>query len=299
MVNKIKIALVSTGKANLPEIEAYKEYFSETFDVSVVNKNDDLSCYDVLWYFMGFGGNKINSNQFLIHEFSSISVPPFSKTKNFIKKIILPKPNLRVFLNESVQQQFNFNDRVPFCYRDMGVNDKPVVERNYKKYDILYVGAIAGRQLDDALNLILSYQLDCKIAILGKVEEKFKEKYKDTNVIFLGQVPYNQVATVISESNLCLNWIPNVYPYNIQTSTKFLEYLAQNKQIISNSYPWVDSYCQQHNIEYINIHDSNSIRRALSSVIIQKSTHIPSSWREVIMNSGIENKIKSYFEVVK
>lgn len=27
MVNKIKIALISTEKANLPEIEAYKEYF--------------------------------------------------------------------------------------------------------------------------------------------------------------------------------------------------------------------------------------------------------------------------------
>lgn len=49
----------------------------------------------------------------------------------------------------------------------------------------------------------------------------------------------------------------------MQTSTKFLEYLAQNKQIISNSYPWVDSYCQQHNIDYINVNDSNSIRQAL------------------------------------
>lgn len=299
MVNKIKIALISTEKANLPEIEAYKEYFSEPFDVSVVNKNDDLSCYDVLWYFMGFKGNKINSKQFLIHEFSSISVPPFPKIKNVIKKFILPKPNLRVFLNKSVQQQFDFNDRVPFCYRDMGVNYKPVVERNNKKYDILYVGAITGRKLDDALNLILSYKLDCKIAILGKVPEKFKEKYKNADVIFLGQVPYNRVATIIAESNLCLNWIPNIYPYNMQTSTKFLEYLAQNKQIISNSYPWVDSYCQQHNIDYINVNDSNSIRQALNSVIIQKSTHIPPSWREVIMNSGIENHIKSYFEVTK
>ncbi|KEM45828.1 hypothetical protein AD47_5311, partial [Escherichia coli 6-319-05_S4_C3] len=41
----------------------------------------------------------------------------------------------------------------------------------------------------------MSYKLDCKIAILGKVPEKFKEKYKNTDVIFLGQVPYNRVAT--------------------------------------------------------------------------------------------------------
>jgi hypothetical protein len=68
-----------------------------------------------------------------------------------------------------VQQQFDFNDRVPFCYRDMGVNYKPVVERNNKKYDILYVGAITGRKLDDAYHVELDMLLmsKCKNNIIS------------------------------------------------------------------------------------------------------------------------------------
>lgn len=296
MVNKIKLAFIKTGRANLPEIDAYCDFFSPRFEVKVCQANEELSNYDVLWHFMGFQGRRVRSDQFLIHEYASLSTPPFSRLKNSIKKIILPKPNLRVFLNQFIHDEIGFNDNTPYCYRDMGVNNIDRIEENALDFDIVYVGAVKGRRLEEALDLLISYRLNCKIAIVGKVDNKFINKYESAGVIFTGQVPYSNVADIISRSKLCLNWVPDIYPYNIQTSTKFLEYLAAGKSIISNEYKWVSDFTSQNNIEYINIENKSDIKSALNGEIVFNTLFAPSSWADVISRSQIESHITNYFK---
>ncbi|EPF2243983.1 glycosyltransferase [Citrobacter werkmanii] len=296
MVNKIKIAFIKTGKANLPEIDAYCDFFSPRFEVKICQANEELSNYDVLWNFMGFQGRKVRPDQFLIHEYASLSTPPFSRLKNSVKKIILPKPDLRVFLNEFIHDEIGFNDNIPYCYRDMGVNNIDRIEGIDFDFDIVYVGAVKGRRLEQALDLLISYGFNCKIAIVGKVDNKFIKKYESAGIVFTGQVPYSEVADIISRAKLCLNWVPDVYPYNIQTSTKFLEYLVAGKCIISNEYKWVSDFTSRNNIKYINIKNKSDIKSALNRDIVFNTSFVPSSWGDIISGSEIESHITSYFK---
>lgn len=294
MVDKMKMALVRTNRANMPEINAYYQYFSTRFNVSICNKNDNLSSYDIVWYFMGTEGRRFHNKQFIIHEFASLSTPHFAKFKNFFKKIYLPKPDLRVFLNDAIQKEMKFTGCIPFCYRDMGVDRKLFTPCAVFDFDIVYVGAITGRNLDKALDLLLSYNLGCTITIAGKVCTDFMRKYQGMSVNFLGQVDYAEVASIVSRSKLCLNWIPDVYPYNIQTSTKFLEYVAAGRTVISNSYSWVNEYSQENNIKYIDINNRADILNCLNSPQVDFGGFKPASWDDVISNSGIEEKINEF-----
>ncbi|WP_336175310.1 hypothetical protein [Acinetobacter ursingii] len=286
-----KIALVTSGKAYMPEIKAYKDFFSREYIVDIRSDNEELLSYDILWYFMGTKSRRKKRGQFVIHEYSSLSTPPFPKFKNFLKKMFLAKPDLRVFLNSNVKKEMNFNDDVPYCYRDMGVNTNSLTNEDIEvEFDIIYVGAIAGRKLDKAIDILLSYDEGIKICVVGLVGDDFKKKYSlNHNIKFVGKVAHELVAGYILKSKLCLNWIPNIYPYNIQTSTKFLEYAVLQKRIISNSYQWVNEFCKKNEIYYIDIEDYSLIKSHLSHCERQIYNFSPLSWQDVIKDSNISN----------
>lgn len=296
MASEIKMALVKTNRANMPEINAYYKHFSTRFSVSICTEKDALSTYDIVWYFMGGKGYRFHNKQFIIHEFASLSTPSFAKVKNLIKKIILPKPDLRVFLNDSIKREMKFKDSIPFCYRDMGVDRELFTPQQMFDFDIVYVGAIAGRHLDKALDLLLSYDFGCTITIAGKADADFVNKYQGMPVNFLGQVSYEEVASIVSRSKLCLNWIPDIYPYNIQTSTKFLEYISAGRAVISNSYAWVNEYARVNNVKYIDINKPEDILSNLNSPRVDLEGFKPDSWSDVISNSGIEIQINNFFK---
>ena len=154
----IKILLIRSTKAYLPEIDIYKEYLKDSFRVFIVNSDDKInfSDFDIIWKFMGFDffdnfklntflknfinsrilthfyktknlliktSNKNNNiSPFIIHEYASLSSGKFKKFKNFLKKNLNSRPNLRIFLNEKVKKEMNFSDNIPFLYRDMGID---------------------------------------------------------------------------------------------------------------------------------------------------------------------------------
>ncbi|WP_323665717.1 glycosyltransferase [Pectobacterium punjabense] len=287
MVFKIKMALVKTGRANMPEIGAYCRFFSNYYDVSVCEPNEDLSSYDILWYFMGSKGKRYRKEQFIVHEYASLSVPPYAKVKNWIKKNIISQPDLRVFLNNRIRDELGFTDSVQYCYRDMGVDELFFTSRRDFKFDIVYVGAVAGRNLEKALDVLLSYELQCEILIIGKVDSDFQNSYSGKNVKFIGQVDYNKVPEYIGQAKLCLNWIPDVYPYNLQTSTKYLEYVAGNRLVISNSYPWINFFTRENNLTYIDLNNKSEIINALNNPTVGNYNFKPMKWDEVINASMV------------
>lgn len=124
----MKILFVRTGKAFLPEIDAYVKYFNklegfEAYDSQLLDENYSIHDFDVIWEFKGFGGVR-DVNKVIVHDYASLSTGSFPKVKNNLKKWLNPKPNLRVFLNQAVRQGFNFNDDIEFCYRDMGIDER-------------------------------------------------------------------------------------------------------------------------------------------------------------------------------
>lgn len=242
----MKVGIGLKLHAYTPEAYAYSKYLSNNgvsvqLDYeSVLDVNNDINIY-----FMGIRPFwKLNRGRAVeIHEYQSLSTGNYPGVKDFIKKMVNRKPVGRIFLNDLVHKNIGFSDKVPFIYRDMGIDSelfqKPVLN---PQYDIVYAGSIAGRVglIDTLLRLAT---LNFKLLIIGDVRSLDREIFNSySNVHFTGRVERHELASLYGQCKAGLNYTPDIYPFNIQTSTKTLEYLASGLLVISNRYKWSSDF---------------------------------------------------------
>lgn len=294
----IKILFIRSKKAYLPEIDAYIEYFNNTsefkaFDSSKIKSGYDLMDFNVIWEFKGLGGIK-SDNQFVVHEYASLSTGLFPRQKDMIKSITNPKPNLRIFLNETVKQEFRFNDNIEFCFRDMGI-DKSFLNKisNEKEYDFVYIGSMEkGRNIDKLLHNF-TRKKNGKLCLIGKPTGEIYKKYKSNkDIIFAGKVPYKDVPEIASKAVYGINYIPDKYPYNVQTSTKVLEYLALGLNVVTTDYKWAIDFEKNHDCSFYKLDDNefdiNEINRFKFQSNFKPEHYL---WNVIIEKSKISQKI--------
>lgn len=235
----MKIGITINKKSYTPEAYAYEKYLnnhgiSTQLDVEEnLSQNNDLNIY-----FLGKKTNKSKNPE--IHEYQSLSTPPFSKGKDFIKKTINCKPEGRIFLNEIVEYNLKFNDSIPKIYRDMGV-DEPFfkIKEEEKQFDVVYCGSIESRKgLIECIKNLSSIGL--RLCIIGDIKNEtiINNNLKNKNIHFTGRIKRDEIPFYYSISESGLNFTPDLFPYNLQTSTKTLEYLASGLKCISNTYEW-------------------------------------------------------------
>lgn len=256
---KKKILFIKNEKSYLPEINAYINYFNkskefEAYESSLIDDSINIDDIDIIWEFKGLGGYK-NKNKIIIHEYASLSTGPFPKVKNKIKKYFNAKPNLRIFLNNIVNNEFNFNDGIDYCIRDMGIDEIFTTRYNSnKEYDYVYVGEISKKRKIDVFLQSFCRNQNGKLCLVGKIDDDIFKNYKDNpNIIFTGKVKYTEVPEIISRAIYGLNLIPNEYPYNLQTSTKLIEYLSVGLKVISTEYKWVNDFEKANNCSFYKI----------------------------------------------
>ncbi|RKO62836.1 glycosyltransferase [Caldibacillus debilis] len=254
-----KILFIRSGKAFLPEINAYINYFNksgefEAFDSSNIEGEYILNDFDIIWEFKGIGGLKVK-DQILIHEYASLSTGAFPRLKNILKTKLNYKPYLRIFLNEDVRKEFNFKDNIDYCYRDMGIDESFLkVENGKKEFDFVYVGSISKEREIDKLLRKFTENNNGNICLIGDVEDKIFKKYKNNkNIIFTGKVSYEEVPKIASKAEFGINFIPDKYPFNIQTSTKLLEYLALGLKVVTTDYKWVRKFEKKYKCSFYKL----------------------------------------------
>ncbi|MEH6991076.1 glycosyltransferase [Cytobacillus firmus] len=296
----IKILLVRSENAFLPEIDAYVKYFNKlshfsAFDSSKIDGEYSIDDFDVIWEFKGIGGLK-RKDKIIIHEYASLSVGTLPSVKNYLKTKLNPIPNLRVFLNEEVKKEFKFRVDVDHCIRDMGIDESFLgFNETKKEYDFVYVGSISKeREIDVLLNKYVE-SLPGKLCLIGDVEDDIYKRYKGyKDITFTGKLSYNEVPEVASKAIYGINFIPNKYPYNKQTSTKLLEYLTLGLKVITTDYQWIRTFEDKHGCSFYKLSYNN-----LNFNIIDIKSHnyisefIPQDflWEKVIGKSGIGEKI--------
>jgi glycosyltransferase involved in cell wall biosynthesis len=249
---------------------------------------------DVYWYMMGFFPGSFHKKKLIIHEYSSASVPPNRKLKDFLKSRFTPRPHFRLYLNEYVREQMNIHDEVPFSYRDMGISDIffQKTDRADKEYDFIYTGNLSSeRKLETLLRVFDNGTLKKKsILLLGKDKDKLARTFNDCpNIFFHEEVPWTQVPAQLSRARYALNFIPNIEPFNAQTSTKFLEYSAMQIPVISTNYFWISEFRERFSGNYF------LLKEDFSNMTWDRITGFPyefpnlQSWRweEKIKESGI------------
>ena len=284
--------------AYTPDAFAYNKYLtSKGFNVQLeaeckLDLNNDINIY-----FMGFipFWKKQEGKSLAIHEYQSLSTKPFSLAKDFLKQHINKTPSGRIFLNEIVYNGINIKDNVPYIYRDMGV-DIELFQKisNNPIYDIVYSGSIIGRigLIDEITRLA---KIGFKILVIGEVQNSIIEHFiKYNNVFFTGRVNRDELPELYSKCKAGLNYTPNIYPFNLQTSTKTLEYLSSGLTLISNKYEWIDKFSKMENIEYLNTKDILKVDD-LKSIIYNKSFE-KFEWTNILKNSKIDIFLKKIYE---
>ncbi len=250
------ICFVHTGKAQLPDLSAYKDYFAPSYKVADSKELKGLEQYDILWFFMGLHRYTPLKSQFVVHEYSSLSLPPFARLKDRIKVLCEKKPDLRVFQNQHQSDLLNFNDGIPAVFRDMGVAEQFYnAPMKPKLFDLVYVGAMdSSRQIHKALDKLLALKPDITVMLVGKAPEHLVLRYKNLpGIKFIGAVHYQNIPGLLQQAHFGLNYVPDCYPYNLQSSTKLLEYLAMGIPVIGNITAWSKQFIRQNPAVYFDI----------------------------------------------
>ena len=250
------LCFVHQDKAQLPEIQAYRDYFSGRYQVSVATSVENLQHFDIVWFFMGCYRYQPKPHQFMVHEYASLSTPPFARLKDHIKQWCNSTPQLRVFQNLQQSAQLSLKDKVPLRYRDMGIARHFALQPDWvKRCDLIYTGAMdKSRKLHIALDLLLKLNPDASIWLVGHPEPYLQHRYKSyANVRFLGAVDNSQIPELLNQARFGLNFIPDVYPYQWQTSTKLLEYAACGLPVIGNKTAWLEQFLANQTLPYHDV----------------------------------------------
>lgn len=293
----MKIGICLRESSYLPEAYAYREYLtSNNFKIELGYEHELSKDLDIKLKFLGYSFHyfKKIDKCFIpeIHEYSSISVPPFAKIKDLMKSHLNTKPIGRIFLNEVVKQRFQFCDNIPYILRDMGIDKKFFHIKNEKhEYDVIYCG-IERDGLIEAILKLLSYNL--KILIVGNFSKDFKTFFSNNgNILFTGKVERNLLPELYRKCRMGLNFTPDIYPFNIQTSTKTLEYCAAGLGVISNRYNWVEKFMISRNANFLWIEDiiSNKSIEQFNFIVPDVSDL---EWNKVLDNSSLKIFIESF-----
>ena len=261
----MKIAFIHNQQAFLPELNAYQSFFNaRNIETCFAHYGqEEKSGADVYWYMMGFFPKAKHKKKLIIHEYSSASVPPYRKIKDYLKRRLAPRPHFRIYGNEYVREQINIHDEVPNGYRDMGVSEiffHPQPDQK-KEYDFIYSGSLSReRKIDQLLSVFDQGPLKKHtLLLLGKDRSGLAKTFGHCeNIIFQGAVPWEDVSGWLARGRYAVNFIPDAEPFNAQTPTKFLEYSAMKIPVISTNYFWISEFQERYGGNYFFLKEDMS-----------------------------------------
>lgn len=303
------IYFISPGHQNLPELTAYLDYclqhdieaysVSYTFDFSQERRRI------VKWYFMGIPPLLPikDKKNIIVYEYLSLSTGKISNIKDVIKRLYSLKADLCIYLNDTVKTKLSFPFNVKnIAYRDMGVSELFLhyINKDEKKYDFVYCGALdEEREIDSLLNNFVNGKLrNYTILIIGEKKDYLNSFSDFDNITFIGKVPYSEVPGYLSLARCAINFIPNKRPYNIQTSTKLLEYISLKMPVLSTKYAWVSDFQHKYNAPIL-FFDETLSTKAIDQ-FLNGTVHIypdmsEFSWEAIISNSRVFDTILEKF----
>lgn len=297
----IRIASKVTGNAYLPEHYAYADYFARTPDIEFVSLPAAAPVrageFDYELRYTGLDPFWRPAAVPVIHEYGSLSTGAFAHGRNHVKRLLNRTPVLRVFLMPAVRDGFGFTDGVPSLCRGMGVDEGffGVTRPAAPEFDLVYCGSVT-RSRHVHLLLSAAQRQGLSILVIGEPELAIHEAFRDTpGIMFTGRVPRNDIPGLLVRGRCAVNITPDVYPFNLQESTKVLEYCAAGLPVITNFYPWIRQFEQDTGGRFLDLGDdfAGLVRATLEGFDFVTPDVSPYRWDAVIERSGLVRALRS------
>lgn len=292
------VGITVNKKSYTPEAYAYERYLkSKMIDVFIAEPQELDPTLDIHIYFMGLRPAWKKKGAWKeVHEYHSLSVPPFSKIKDRLKSHINLIPDGRIFLNNQVHDGLAIDHIIPFIYRDMGVDSSLFQTPNKNPfYDIVYSGTTKSRPglWEEIVRLS---EIGLKVLVIGSVEKEARDFFKkNKNIFFSGRVGRENLPELYRNCKMGLNYTPDIYPFNIQTSTKTLEYLASGLLVISNRYQWTSRYFKKNPKSVVWLDQVHSAEDFYGYLDRPLDLIKPPSWDSVLESSGFFDFLKGLY----
>lgn len=243
------VAIELTDKAFLPEAYAYRERIQELgYRCDFVYKGSKKAFeFDAIILFHGFHPLWKRYPNYIIGEYHSLSVGKFSRLKDLLKRLLNVRSDFLIFLNDDVRRRMWYSNSSPHAIRGMGFErrDFERYHSNEKNYDIVYCGSFREGLIPHLEGLA---GLGLKIAVVG-----FDSRYISNNIKSFGRKTPSETRRIICQSRFGLNYTPDVFPLNIQDSTKVIEYCGAGLGVITNRYFWVNEFEKSRNARFMNL----------------------------------------------
>ncbi len=291
----VKIGLIKSGKFFAPEIEGYLNFFKPYKDIQIevyntfqdADKNSDITIV-----FLGFIPIWRNHKSLIIAEYPSLSVGRFSVVKNLLKRLLNIRGEYYIFLNEEVRKNLFFSSRVPHSLRGMGfVKDNCEQSSNVKKeFDFVYCGSVGRSGVIEAISKIES--LGFLIAVVGNTEKEGEVLSGiSKNIYCFGKASLKRSYEIMASAKYGLNFMPDTFPYNIQDSTKVIEYCALGLGVVTNRYKWVDEFEEKIQAKFLGLEVVDSYE-SVSSFNFEQGNIEKYSWDKVISETDLMSFIE-------
>ena len=161
-------------------------------------------------------------------------------------------------------------------------------------YDFVYVGAMdSSRNFHNVQDFFVRNPKH-SILLIGRATDELYDAYKrHPNIIFAGAVSYQDVPRLAKQARYALNYIPNKYPYSLQTSTKLLEYVAMGMKVVTTSYHWVNHFEAQRKMRFYKIREdfSGFDWNELDAFSFCNTGIEDLTWEHILRNSGLDDAL--------
>jgi hypothetical protein len=289
MINSL--AIEKSERSFLPEAYAYKDFFKRAgVKCDFVDPGSLIILdYDAVLIFHGLHPFWRKYPKIIIAEYHTLSTGRLGRFKDFIKRVLNVRADITLFLNEDIRRKLWFKKNQSYLYRNMGVPLKEYdgLACEKKKYDVVYAGSFRDGVVS-AIDKLASFGLS--VAVVG-----FEYIGNSESVYSFGRMSPVEARRIIAQARFGLNLTPNIHPYNIQDSTKVLEYCAAGLGVITNRYEWINKFESEYKASFLDIKNITCVQ-----VINSFSFVVPDiadrDWEAVINSSGLEKKLNTFYK---
>ena len=289
------VAIVLTGRAYLPEAFAYRRYLTEHgHHAECVDGPEAIGDADIAIVFsIRDQWTARRSGARVVHEYHSLSTGRFKAAKHLVKRVLAPHPAGRIFLNAHVAARYGFQSGTPAIVRPMGIDAEffGCAAGGGTEFDIVYCGSLGRRGVLSTIAELAGRGF--RLLVIGDVPEGTDfDVFTGLPVEFTGQLPREALPAALARARFGLNVTPDSYPYNIQTSTKTIEYAAAGLGIISNRYRWIENFASDRGAAILWL-DRLTSPEALASVTAAPVDVTDLLWSRILDDAGFEPFLQS------
>lgn len=287
LLKHITIVIVRSGRALLPEVQAYSQYFEgHGAKVEVVEALEvrEQCQFDVVLVFYGLFPKWRGRPKVLVADVNSLSGGHFRRARDWIKSTINHTPDIRIVLNEYVAAS-SIGIHAPIeIQRSMGYFPELIKSKGNAEFDFIYAGALNREGVRWAIQYLAD--LGFTVCVAGPTpNNKFTG-----NVHTVGRVSLPELYELYSKSVYGLNFVPDEPPFKFQDSTKLIEYCANQLRIVTTRYPWVNRFEADNSGRFLTW-SKNLTRETIEGYDYQTANVVGLDWPSILKQARIAEAI--------